>query len=412
MKLYRYFHDLADPFRGFTEMDLAAPENYVRYIEAQNLRCGRTYDLAYFEKRLSTENLLREQFIRQGGKPTLRHPYYMVLESCDRWFYDHKGCIGSLCIDLSRFDPDTVSFTYGDSIPSLDPAFRRQRRYHGKVYTLSQLPGLIEEFGLPQQWNPDGQLGYETYIEAQIWTDLPLGCYRPAYAMQGQQELQTHCALLSRAIAAANPKLPAPEDGGSVFPLVRQLPYPNVRSLWRSAREKLTPSLFFNDGIHGMSHALSCGLYMLILGTRLQLPEPWLRTALLAGFFHDIGRTQGGSEHLHGRLSALQLPQLFPNLGQPYLAALQAAVHAHCLPDLPFDDIWRQYSPNEPDPRAPLIAAMLKDADSLDYVRLGLRGYNSRFLQLEESRQLIPYAIETNLLRVRYPIDFEILMWL
>jgi len=33
---------------------------------------------------------------------------------------------------------------------------------------------LIAEFGLPQDWNPEGKRGPDRYIEAQVWEDTPL----------------------------------------------------------------------------------------------------------------------------------------------------------------------------------------------------------------------------------------------
>jgi hypothetical protein len=42
------------------------------------------------------------------------------------------------------------------------------------VYTLDELPALVEQHGLPEDWNPDGASGPDRYIEAQIWDDGPL----------------------------------------------------------------------------------------------------------------------------------------------------------------------------------------------------------------------------------------------
>jgi hypothetical protein len=78
-------------------------------------------------------------------------------------------------IPLSKFNAGIINFTYGD----LFPAMRHQdgRSYRGQVYTLSELPVLIVDYGLPQQWNPQGLDGPERYIEAQIWDNEPLKEY-------------------------------------------------------------------------------------------------------------------------------------------------------------------------------------------------------------------------------------------
>jgi len=65
-----------------------------------------------------------------------------------------------------------VSFTYGDLFPAM--RVLDGRPYRGQVYTLTELPQLIQTYGLPQVWNADGQRGPERYIEAQLWSDEPL----------------------------------------------------------------------------------------------------------------------------------------------------------------------------------------------------------------------------------------------
>ncbi len=42
------------------------------------------------------------------------------------------------------------------------------QKYRRTVYTLAEIPGIIEKYGLPQDWNNDGAFGPERYIEVQI----------------------------------------------------------------------------------------------------------------------------------------------------------------------------------------------------------------------------------------------------
>ena len=30
---------------------------------------------------------------------------------------------------------------------------------------------VIEKYGLPQEWNPNGEFGPERYVEAHVWSD-------------------------------------------------------------------------------------------------------------------------------------------------------------------------------------------------------------------------------------------------
>jgi hypothetical protein len=69
-----------------------------------------------------------------------------------------------LCIPLAVFQPKIVSFTYGDTFPAM--RYADAKPYRGQVYTLAELPGLVEQYGLPQDWNAEGKLGPERYIEA------------------------------------------------------------------------------------------------------------------------------------------------------------------------------------------------------------------------------------------------------
>ncbi|SDW74471.1 hypothetical protein [Paenibacillus sp. PDC88] len=49
--------------------------------------------------------------------------------------------------------------------------------YRGQIYTKSEIKMVIEEFGLPQEWNIHGEKGPERYIEVQIWDDKPIHKY-------------------------------------------------------------------------------------------------------------------------------------------------------------------------------------------------------------------------------------------
>jgi hypothetical protein len=54
--------------------------------------------------------------------------------------------------------------------------YQDSKPYRGQVYTLDELE-LIRLYGLPQDWNPDGEFGPDRYIEAQVWDDTPIRQY-------------------------------------------------------------------------------------------------------------------------------------------------------------------------------------------------------------------------------------------
>lgn len=125
-------------------------------------------DSGYLQRRRELEALARRLFIAKGGRPRRSTPRYMVVGACpwlESWYTD-PDCIR---IPLSGFDPDTVSFTYGDLFPTFSPRVSDDREYRRKVYTLPEMLVLIDRYGYPQIWNPNGEHGPERYIEAQVW---------------------------------------------------------------------------------------------------------------------------------------------------------------------------------------------------------------------------------------------------
>lgn len=68
-------------------------------------------------------------------------------------------------------DLSTVSFTYGDSHPTFNDRVNDGKEYRKKAFTYDEIIGMIKKYGLPQDWNPDGEYGPERYVEAHVWSD-------------------------------------------------------------------------------------------------------------------------------------------------------------------------------------------------------------------------------------------------
>jgi hypothetical protein len=125
----------------------------------------------YLKKRFEVENQIRKLFEEKGGQPRLVRPHYMILGSCPwvkAWYVDGR----ELQIKLDSFPIDCLSFTYGDSFPAMN--YKDGKPYRGQVYNRNELTEIIKQYGLPQEWNPDGKGGPERYIEAQVWDIAPL----------------------------------------------------------------------------------------------------------------------------------------------------------------------------------------------------------------------------------------------
>jgi hypothetical protein len=173
--LYHYYECARGPFRSLSDL----PPDQAERVLADIRRAGGTFASQrspdYLVVRMELEERARRLFVAKGGRPRRRHPHSMILGACSwvrAWY--RRGCV--LAIPLARFDPAIVSFTYGDIFPAM--RVQDGRPYRGQVYTLRELPDLVARYGLPQERNPDGDLGPERYIEAQVWDDAPLAAYR------------------------------------------------------------------------------------------------------------------------------------------------------------------------------------------------------------------------------------------
>lgn len=126
---------------------------------------GRFADFRnYYPLRKETDRLVREQFIRLGGKPQLEHPYSFVLGESDylkTWFDEGD----SLRIPLDEIPDELISFTLGDSCA------RHAREDSLEVLTKQMLMERLLLFDdsperLVLSIAPYG------YVEAQLWYRL------------------------------------------------------------------------------------------------------------------------------------------------------------------------------------------------------------------------------------------------
>lgn len=114
---------------------------------------------------------------KKGGKLLRPAPHYLTVERSPFLASWYENC-AILRIPAKEFDLATVSFTYGDSHPTFSDRVNDGREYRGTLYTYHEILRVIEKYGLPQWWNPDGALGPERYIEAHVWSDNPIDRYR------------------------------------------------------------------------------------------------------------------------------------------------------------------------------------------------------------------------------------------
>jgi len=144
---FRKAAELASAHQGMT--------SYGRFADFKN----------YYPLRKAADRLVREQFIRLGGKPQLEHPYGFVLGESDylkKWFDEGE----SLRIPLDEIPDGLISFTLGDSCA------KHSKNDSMEVLTKQMLIEKLHTFDdspekLVLSIAPYG------YVEAQLW-------YRPA----------------------------------------------------------------------------------------------------------------------------------------------------------------------------------------------------------------------------------------
>ena len=172
--LCHYYEAEKGPFLSLSNFALAEAEQVLDQVRRQGeiFASKRSPDYLTIGRELETK--VRRLFIAKGGQPVRERPHYMILGACP-WLIDWYKDGRELRIPLARFDADIVSFTYGDTFPAM--RYQDGKPYRGQVYTLDELPELTRLHGLPQEWNLNGALGPDRYIEAQVWDDAPIGRY-------------------------------------------------------------------------------------------------------------------------------------------------------------------------------------------------------------------------------------------
>jgi len=169
--LSHYYEAANGPFRNLSDLPPERAEQLLGQLRTAGVSFAGKRTVDYLAIRRKLEEQVRQGFIARGGSPQRLRPHYMILGACPwvkSWYQDGR----ELRIPLASFDPSIVSFTYGDTFPAM--RYEDGKPYRKQVYTLADLPALVGEYRLPQQWNSAGTLGPDRYIEAQVWDDLPL----------------------------------------------------------------------------------------------------------------------------------------------------------------------------------------------------------------------------------------------
>lgn len=177
MQLYHYFEKERGPFLTLSDLSHEESVRVHRVLETEGgIFLARGANGEYMAQRRIVEQRAHAMFLRKGGKPQRKHPYYMILaedelEECQKWFRH----VGIIKIPLEEFDPSVISFTYGDSFPIFRPIFDEEPEY--PLYLSSEIFEVIKQRGMPPVRNDTMSWLEPTYIEAQIWSDQTISRY-------------------------------------------------------------------------------------------------------------------------------------------------------------------------------------------------------------------------------------------
>lgn len=176
--LYHYYDKTIGPFVNLSELPIDKAKAVLDTIKLvkPNSQSAKRHD-KYVEYRHNCENLIRSEFAKKGGVINRLSPHYMVIEHSP-WLSTWHENSALIKIPIEEFDIRTISFTYGDSMPTFSPTINDGKEYRKKLYTYDEIIGIIEKYGLPQDWNDDGKYGPERYIEVHVWSDETINKYR------------------------------------------------------------------------------------------------------------------------------------------------------------------------------------------------------------------------------------------
>lgn len=183
MFLYHYYEKSLAPFLNLSDLPFEKAEALMKDIKVSrpHSQCA-SRNPEYVRYRRNCEEILRREFLAKGGKMERRVPHYMTVEHSP-WLSTWYDCCAYVKIPIEEFDLSTLSFTYGDSMPTFSPRVDDGKEYRMKLYTYEEILGIIGKYGLPQDWNDDGSQGPERYIEVHVWSDGTVGRYRRGCTM-------------------------------------------------------------------------------------------------------------------------------------------------------------------------------------------------------------------------------------
>jgi hypothetical protein len=168
------------PFRSVTAARAEGWPSAVASLTPDNAwGLDRYADPHYLPRRLAVEARLRAALLAAGGAPRLEQPFYGFLGSHPGWEALRSTGMRAWRVPLTSIPQGCLSFTWGDSLVTLDPDYREIWRaagheygpWAGRVYPLEALPALRER--VAAEGGPADPDGFRLGLEVQLWWRPP-----------------------------------------------------------------------------------------------------------------------------------------------------------------------------------------------------------------------------------------------
>lgn len=356
MYAYRFYEKKDGPLVTIRNFN----ENEVSCIGS---KAGITNIQEIYKNRIIIEDLLYRMFIKKGGKPKIKYPYYAtvfdVLPESNQLHirFNEPECIK---IPMNAFPKEHVSFTYGQSPRALTRKDHHPTRR--KVLTWDEAELAINEFPFVED---EG-----TWLEMQIWEEDVIKQY--------YEDAKQGCITTYE---------------------VKERLSENERKHIVEQYEPFLNSLesrFFVEpqSAHGISHAMRVLVLSQRLAESLQMTDDQKSILTYGALYHDIGRDEQSIDNTHGYKSFEKIVKL--GLIPKCFDANAISILRFIIENHPLDTAYAkkniiQYNIDDEE-KAFGVLQVLKDADILDGCRFG--HIDPDYLSYRESRKLIPIAYQ------------------
>jgi hypothetical protein len=172
--LTHYYFDRDHPFRSISALPEEEALSVMKPLASDDLFGMRFKNPEqYLNDRKNTESWLRSSFIAKGGKPTDKHPLYLIVGDSG-WIEEKNIFKMKISVPVDILSDNDVSFTFPDSMFSLMFWKEKTKEYneniHGIVFTLSEMYELLNGVLKPGDNFPGRKEDViSPYIEAQVW---------------------------------------------------------------------------------------------------------------------------------------------------------------------------------------------------------------------------------------------------